>query len=403
MVNRMLPKAFLMAKPVLEHIEKHNHQAYFVGGCVRDLLLNRPLGDIDIATSASPEYIQEIFPKVIPVGIEHGTVIVRYEKESYEVTTFRMDGNYSDKRHPDTVQFIDKIDKDLERRDFTINALAMNLRGDMIDLFGGKEDIQKEIIRTVGNGYERFTEDPLRIIRALRFSSQLGFTIHPETLDDIKLVRHEIKSLAMERITNEFTKLFAGTYITTGIQYVKNLEIGKFLPVFSDFPDIINLIPSTMKPLKSFGEVITLLHLLKPEVTINHWVTKWKCSNKTKFEASQLLEAYKHYTVNGLDNMLVYRLRPEFYAGFVRLVHILEDTSVSMQQMVMIENKLEIYQKSDLAINGHDLIELFPERKKGPWLNHVINQIEQEVVTGKLMNNKNVIKDWVKWNPPAID
>src|SRR4051812_28250902 len=110
----MLPAAFLMAKPVLEHIEKHNHRAYFVGGCVRDFLLNRPLGDIDIATSASPEYLQQIFPKVIPVGIEHGTVIVRHGKESYEVTTFRIDGDYSDKRHPDTVQFIDKIDKDLE-------------------------------------------------------------------------------------------------------------------------------------------------------------------------------------------------------------------------------------------------------------------------------------------------
>ena len=131
----MLPEAFLQAIPVLEHIEKHQHKAYFVGGCVRDYLLKRPIGDIDIATSASPSFIQKIFPKVIPVGIEHGTVIVRHNHESFEVTTFRIDGDYTDKRHPDSVVFIDNIDKDLERRDFTINALAMDLNGNMIDLF----------------------------------------------------------------------------------------------------------------------------------------------------------------------------------------------------------------------------------------------------------------------------
>ncbi|WP_087971511.1 CCA tRNA nucleotidyltransferase [Oceanobacillus rekensis] len=399
----MLPEAFLMAKPVLEHIEKHNHRAYFVGGCVRDFLLNRPLGDIDIATSASPEYIQEIFPKVIPVGIEHGTVIVRHGKESYEVTTFRIDGDYSDKRHPDTVQFIDRIDKDLERRDFTINALAMNLSGDMIDLFGGKEDIQNKVIRTVGNGYRRFTEDPLRIIRALRFSSQLGFTIHPKTIDEMSLVRHEIVNLAIERITNEFTKLFAGTYVTQGIDYMKKLEIGRFLPIFSDFPDLIHLIPASMKPLKSFGETITLLHLLKPEVTINQWITNWKCSNKTKLEAIQLLEAYNHFTANGLDKWLVYRLRAEFYPGFLRLVEILDHKSISIEHLITIERILEIKQKSDLAINGHNLIELFPNKKKGPWLNHIIKQIELEIVTGHLKNDNKAIKDWLKWNPPAID
>lgn len=399
----MLPEAFLVAKPVLEQIEKHNHKAYFVGGCIRDYLLDRPLGDIDIATSASPEYIQEIFSKVIPVGIEHGTVIVRHEKDSYEVTTFRIDGDYSDKRHPDTVHFIDNIDKDLERRDFTINALAMNLSGNMIDLFGGKEDIQNKIIRTVGDGYQRFTEDPLRIIRGLRFSSQLGFTIHPKTMNEMSIVRQEIVNLAIERITNEFTKLFAGTYVSQGIYYMKKLEIGRFLPVFADYPDLIHLIPASMKPLKSFGEVITLLHLLKPEININQWATKWKCSNKIKLEALQLLEAYKHYTVKGLDKWLVYRLNAECYAGFLRLVHILNHNSISIEQMLTIESKLEIQQKSDLVINGHDLIELFPDREKGAWLTQIIKQIEQEVVTGHLKNNKKAIKDWLKWNPPAID
>lgn len=135
----MLTERFIKAKPILEKLEKHRFEAYFVGGCVRDLLLNRSIKDIDIATSATPEEVQKLFPKVIPVGIEHGTVIVRHEHESYEVTTFRLDGDYSDSRHPDSVEFIKKIDKDLERRDFTINALAMDKTGEIIDLLKEKK------------------------------------------------------------------------------------------------------------------------------------------------------------------------------------------------------------------------------------------------------------------------
>ncbi|WP_067725497.1 CCA tRNA nucleotidyltransferase [Oceanobacillus damuensis] len=399
----MLPKPFLMARPVLEHIEKHNHKAYFVGGCVRDLLLGRPLGDIDIATSAAPEYIQEIFPKVIPVGIEHGTVIVRHGKESYEVTTFRVDGDYTDQRHPDTVQFIDEIDKDLERRDFTINALAMDLNGNIIDLFGGRDDIDHQIIRTVGNGYERFSEDPLRIIRALRFSSQLGFTIQSKTLEEMAALREEIENLAVERITNEFTKLFAGDYISSGISYLKELEIGKFLPVMRDYPDIIHSIPSTIKPLKSFGEVIALFHILHPEVSVKHWVSSWKCSNKIKLEALQLVQAYKYFKTKEMDPWLVYRLSPEFYAGFCRLVNILDHSAINIHELIKIEDQLVIKNKSELMINGYDIVELFPEKQKGPWLNHLLKRIEKEVVSGRLINNKKEIKDWIKWNPPEID
>src|SRR5699024_8265181 len=151
-------------------------EAYFVGGCVRDVLLNRPITDIDITTSATPDRIQNIFPKVIPVGIEHGTVIVRHEKQSYEVTTFRVDGTYSDHRHPDSVQFIRQLDGDLKRRDFTINALAMNKKGKVIDLFSGQKDIENKMIRTVRKDIKRFTVYPWRIILALCISTQIAFS-----------------------------------------------------------------------------------------------------------------------------------------------------------------------------------------------------------------------------------
>src|SRR5690625_1728121 len=148
----MLTGPFQDGITILRTIEQAGHQAYFVGGSVRDLLLDRVIGDIDIATSAPPQLIQKIFPKVIPVGIEHGTVTVRHEHTSFEVTTFRLDGEYTDQRHPDSVRFIHDIDRDLQRRDFTINALAMDKHGAILDLFDGKGDLKRKIIRTVGNG-----------------------------------------------------------------------------------------------------------------------------------------------------------------------------------------------------------------------------------------------------------
>lgn len=180
-----LTEPFREALAIIEKIEEAGHQAFFVGGCVRDFLLKRPIGDVDITTSAKPFEVQAIFDEVIPVGIQHGTVIIRHRGISYEVTTFRLEGEYSDQRHPDSVQFIDKIDEDLARRDFTINALAMDKHGHIIDLFQGREDIEKALIRAVGNGHDRFQEDPLRILRAIRFSSQLGFQIEENTLKAI--------------------------------------------------------------------------------------------------------------------------------------------------------------------------------------------------------------------------
>lgn len=400
----MLPKVFLMAKPVLEHIEKQDHKAYFVGGCVRDLLLERPIGDIDIATSASPAFIQKIFTKVIPVGIEHGTVIVRHNNESYEVTTFRIDGNYSDKRHPDSVQFIDNIDKDLERRDFTINSLAMDLNGNMIDLFGGINDIEKQVIRTVGNGYERFTEDPLRIIRAIRFSSQLGFTIDPKTFQEMKDVSSEIKTLAIERIANEFTKLFAGNDVNRALTYVKDLQIERYLPVFCDFPHILSSLPASIRPLQSFAEVIALFHLVNPTIEVSRWVKEWKCSNKTKQEAIHLVEAYFHFESHGMDPWLIYRLTPAFYEGFIRISeNITQTTTIRLQEMKAIEQQLSIHSKEELAFNGYDLMTLFPERKRGRWIQNLLKRIEFNVVSGKLENNKKEIKEWIKWNPPETN
>lgn len=171
----------MKALPLLRELKKHGRQAYFVGGSVRDAQMNRDVGDIDIATDASPEEIEAIFPKTVDVGKEHGTIIVLFEGESYEVTTFRAELEYEDYRRPSGVQFIKSLKEDLKRRDLTINAMAMDEQGRLIDYFGGLRDIREKLIQTVGDPAERFHEDALRMLRALRFMSQLEFELSPNT------------------------------------------------------------------------------------------------------------------------------------------------------------------------------------------------------------------------------
>src|SRR5699024_3913700 len=150
------------------------------------------------------------------------------------VTTFRLDGHYSDQRRPDEVQFIRRLDEDLKRRDFTINALAMDREGKIIDLFHGKEDLEKKIIRTVGEGHKRFSEDALRMFRAIRFASQLGFTIEEKTVAAILSCRKDIETVAVERLLNELSRLFSGAFISYGIKYLQTTKIAHHLPIFTD-------------------------------------------------------------------------------------------------------------------------------------------------------------------------
>ncbi|MFC3038908.1 CCA tRNA nucleotidyltransferase [Virgibacillus xinjiangensis] len=400
----MLPASFQTARPIIEKLEQNRHKAFFVGGCVRDLLLNRPMGDIDIATSATPAAIQRIFEKVIPVGIQHGTVIVRWGNESYEVTTFRTDGEYSDNRHPDDVQFIDNVEQDLERRDFTINALAMDKQGDIIDLFQGREDLKAKTIRTVGDGEQRFREDSLRIARALRFSSQLGFTIHPDTLSAMKKVKDDMELLAVERLANEMEKLFAGTYLHTGISYLKETGVCMHLPVIKNHPWVIDRLPASLQPLHTLGEVFALFHLLEQKIDADVWVKAWKCSNKIKNQAKLLIGAYHYFLTYGADRWLAYRLDSDNQEGFVRLANSLSpDRGLSMDHLTSMTGNLPIQSTREMDINGREIAEMFPAKKQGPWLKQLIESVEKMIVMGQLKNSKSEIKEWIKWNPPEQD
>lgn len=195
------------AEKIIDALQEHGYEAYVVGGCVRDSLLHRSPADWDITTSATPEAVKKIFRRTVDTGLQHGTVTVLMEKESFEVTTYRIDGEYEDGRHPKEVIFTPSLQEDLRRRDFTINAMAYNHRTGLVDIFGGMEDLKNKVVRCVGDPKERFTEDALRILRAVRFSAQLGFSIEEKTCRAAEELGETLRKISAERIQTELVKL----------------------------------------------------------------------------------------------------------------------------------------------------------------------------------------------------
>ena len=197
---------------IISTIEANGFEAYAVGGCVRDSILGRIPDDWDITTSASPQQVKALFRHTIDTGIQHGTVTVMLGREGFEVTTYRIDGEYEDSRHPKEVTFTSNLREDLKRRDFTINAMAYNNRTGLVDAFGGLEDMERKLIRCVGESQERFEEDALRMMRAVRFSAQLGYAIEEGTEQAIRKMAGNLGHISAERIQTELVKLLVSPH-----------------------------------------------------------------------------------------------------------------------------------------------------------------------------------------------
>ena len=217
---------------IINTLEEAGFEAYAVGGCVRDALLGRTPNDWDITTSAKPEQVKVLFHRTVDTGIAHGTVTVLLEKDGFEVTTYRVDGEYEDGRHPKEVTFTASLEEDLKRRDFTINAMAYNPKKGLVDLFEGQKDLEDKVIRCVGDPLERFTEDALRIMRAVRFSAQLGFSLEENTRKALSVLAPNLKHVSVERIQVELVKLLVSPhpdYLRTAYEAGITKE---FLPEF---------------------------------------------------------------------------------------------------------------------------------------------------------------------------
>lgn len=253
-------------------------EAYLVGGAVRDVLLGKKASDWDIATDAKPEDVMRIFHKVIPTGIDHGTVTVHFMKEEIEVTTYRIDADYTDGRHPGSVKYTSDITEDLSRRDFTMNAIAASLEdGAIVDPFHGEEDIKQKIIRTVGKAEERFAEDGLRPVRAVRFAAKTGFSIEEKTLAAIPPALGITAKISIERFRDEFLKLVASPEPVKGLRLMEETGIMKlFLP---EFLECRGLVQADERGIHQFDVLDHLYNALEGAV----WLEKQRGSNPNLF------------------------------------------------------------------------------------------------------------------------
>ncbi|MQR95805.1 CCA tRNA nucleotidyltransferase [Fictibacillus phosphorivorans] len=389
---------FESALPVLKRLEEEGYSAYFVGGCVRDLLLHRHIKDIDIASSARPEDVQRIFPKTIPVGIEHGTVIVRHDSVSYEVTTFRKEDEYKDYRRPSKVWFVDDLKEDLSRRDFTFNAMAMDTSFQLIDHFGGQDDLQHKQIRTVGDPNLRFSEDPLRIMRACRFMSVFNMMIEKKTIDAIKDKAHLLKRISTERIAIEFIKLLQGEQAGKVLQFMKKTSVLEYLPttlqekqneLYKDF---------YWNSLESDEQRWTAILLLSDISDSRAFLKSWKLPNHMIKKVEELKSAYE---IDSWSKMDLYRYGLEVAISSITLKSAMEkkDYADLKEQLHHRYSEILITSRKDIPIDGEDILEI-TNREPGVWLGKLLEEMEKKIVDGELTLNTSTLKDWVKrWEP----
>lgn len=374
------------AMQVIEKIEQAGFEAVVVGGAVRDLYLQKESNDVDVATSALPTEVKSLFSNTIDVGIEHGTILVMDMNEPIEVTTYRTDGIYVDHRRPDAVQFVRTLEDDLQRRDFTMNAMAQTRENELIDLFGGKADMDARIIRAVGDPSLRFQEDALRMLRAVRFSAQLGFAIEDKTIQAIKEHAATIQYVAMERIQVELSKIWTGVYVANGLMALEQSGLADYLP--GEF------IAHEWTSFETEGRLVGWAYfcLLNRDAEAQ-LLAAYKCSNKDKAFVKQVIEAYKGLN-SGWDNVhyFMYELQVLQTAYcFAKWQNKLLDFSYdSIGQKKL---ALPIQQKSDLAVSGLDFMQ-WTNQKRGPWLKQALQDALLAVVAGEVANNPQQLKKW---------
>ncbi|PMC39396.1 CCA tRNA nucleotidyltransferase [Bacillus sp. UMB0899] len=387
------------AKPILDKLHQSGFEAYFVGGAVRDFLLGREIGDVDIATSAKPEDIKNIFSKTIDVGAEHGTIIVIHEGEQYEVTTYRAESDYEDFRRPKSVQFITSLKEDLRRRDFTINAMAMDVKGNVFDYFHGKEHMKQKLIHTVDSPSERFTEDALRMLRALRFTSQLNFTLSSETEEAIEHHVHLLDAISVERKTAEIEKLFMGENVKLAINLMIQCKVYNYLPGLVGGNMQLGRLSSFQFPyLTSKEELWTVLVYFISPPTIDGFLRKWKLSNKLIKSVQKNLSILDVVLKNPVwTDLLLYKAGPDTAVSVERIRSILINPEQIKENVARVRsslNLLPITNKSQMAVNGHDLVHWL-NKEPGPWLAKMIEEIEKAIILKEVQNKSTEIKEWL--------
>lgn len=389
---------FEQARPILEQIQDNGFEAYYVGGSVRDYVMGRNIHDIDITTSATPDEIESSFSHTIPVGKEHGTINVVFNDENYEVTTFRAEEDYVDHRRPSGVTFVRDLYEDLQRRDFTMNAIAMDTAYKLYDYFDGQQDINNRIIRTVGIAEERFQEDALRMIRCLRFQSQLSFDIAMETFEAMRTQMADIKFLSIERIVIELTKLMRGINVEESFNHLKSLKAFNYMQYFEQLD--MNQINVT-EPI----DLELLIAIVSVKFDINYSLKPLKLSNRQVKDINQyiqIMNALPSIITKEQLKMFVYDYDTNLIKNVMVAADVLKANDIQGHEPLIVNlqtidetlHRLPMHNRKDMMVNGGVLMAHL-NAKSGPWLKDVLRQIEIAIVTGKVSNEETEILKWV--------
>lgn len=390
-------KPFEKGKKILQIFSNLGQESYFVGGALRDYILKRAFNDIDIATPLRPEEVMNIFPKTVPIGLKHGTVLVLFEGDSFEVTTFRTEGTYKDFRHPDEVHFVTDIREDLSRRDFTINAMAMNLYGEIFDPFGGQNDIRNKQVRAVGDAAIRFSEDPLRILRAFRFCSQLGFRLEEKTkqaaYEKTPLLRH----ISVERIQVEMEKLLCGKDVQKIWFLLDEANIASVIPLGQTEHQWAELASYNFSQLDKAEEKWAALYFLLNISNSKQELMKWKFSNQKRNEIETLLNWVRIKGADMLTPFEIYTLGLE-YACCVASIQSMcchREKTQALQVVKDIWQHLPIQTREDIYYDGKQIL-AYTGEKGGPWVGELLKDLERAIVERTCANQVMEIEGWVE-------
>ncbi len=419
------PQTAEQGQSLLRRLTDQGYEGYFVGGCVRDELMGRPVNDMDIATNATPEQVIALFERTIPTGLEHGTITVLIENEPFEVTTYRTETEYVDHRRPEQVQFVRELSEDLRRRDFTMNAIARGIDGEYVDPFHGIEDLRNGIIRCVGIADERFEEDALRMVRGIRFASVFDFEIEQQTWQ--ALLNHQalIKHIATERIRVEMEKMIAGPYPYHGIELLLSSGLVPYMKV--DVPceklnlDLLRSLESLPSSPLVLRWTLIALALGMDEQQIKQYFKLWTFPNIITDQVSKIIRmnqrlydgVIEQESVSLAENEVVIESTSSIDQSYVRFVSCVLDygkeiaqhwhtlyavlPSTQQQRLSTIGQQadswleqLTIYSLADLPIKGQEVLE-YVKIPAGKWLGELFNEILLVVATGQLENNKEAI------------
>lgn len=372
-------------KFVVKRLKQNGYKAYFVGGCVRDYLLKQEVNDIDITTDATPRQVMRLFNKAVPTGMKYGTVTVLHEDNQIEVTTFRVEGEYSDHRHPDEVILVDLETEDVKRRDFTINGLLMDENYKIYDHVEGIKDLHNKLIRAIGDPNERFKEDALRMLRAVYFRSKLGFEIEEETLTAIQENAKKITHLPNERVLNEMYKILTGKNQIEGIKSLYESGLYKHLPGLDKG---IEYIAKNIDKNISIDVFYSLSFYLNGKVP-----NDWKFSNVDKNKYNKVLELIKSH--KQFDNFTVYEygLEINLLANLVLLN--LNKMESKLREIHFIYENMPLKSLTDLKVRGNDILAI-TDKKRGAWLSQLLNELATKVLSGELENDKESLLNYSK-------